>query len=378
MKRRWLVLLAPLTLALHGCGGEVHATPGDRQAPSAEPIASAKPVERGAVGDGDLRIMMSELAAAKACQLVQGQFRPLRAIDRPEVVTGLIWIRKCDVTTVGTQLTFMLSGSGWQWAAQEQHKAGGTFAIRQYVKFGMTAKLPGSVDMAYQPGDHVLSLWFTPAQIPPVTFEPIGSIDVDAKGAWSSVVGALGSLFAKSPAHMANAQAKDQGGHQLQKELSDGLSLTINLCTGLSRFGLGREPKGAMNPSDAGESKRVPIELQPGAVMVFGPQLVGPAGFTAEVSVPTGAVRVELACREQAEALAAAYVEGRPLPEIKTLSAQIVRGNATLRVAKPGCEVSVITQASEPGAVTFDWQRPPSEAADATGGPLISCGRPAK
>ena len=46
------------------------------------------------------------------------------------------------------------------------------------------------------------------------------------------------------------------------KRTATWLSVTINLCTGLSRFGLGREPKGAMDKPDAGETKRVPIELQ--------------------------------------------------------------------------------------------------------------------
>ncbi len=372
MSRRSLLALALLALSTQACSTDAQATAA-ASASAAAAIPSAKPVERGAVGDADLRLMLSDLAAAKACQLIQGQFRPLRAVDRPELVTGAIWIRKCEVMHVGTKLTFVLSGSGWQWAEQEQHKAGGTFAIRQYVKFGMTATLPGSVDLAYQPGDHVLSLWYTPSQIPEVNFEPKGGIDVDAKGVWSAVVGALGSLFADSPAHIAHAQAKDQGGHQLQKELSDGLSVTIDLCTGLSRFGLGREPKGAMNPMDAGESKRVPIALQPGALMVFGPQLVGPAGFTANVEAANGAVRVTLACRDQAEALAAAYVDGQPLPEIKPLIAKTVDGKGTLRIAKASCEVSVIAQPAGSNALTFDWQRPPAEIASSTGGPLIAC-----
>jgi hypothetical protein len=373
-----LAFAAVLALSAQACGHSAHATPSDQKAAVAEPVASAKPVERGAVGDGDLRLMLSQLAAAKACQLIQGQFRPLRAVDRPDVVTGLIWIRDCQATSVGSKVTFVLSGNGWQWADQEQHKAGGTFAIRQYVKFGMKAELPGAVDLAYQPADHILSLWFTPAQLPQVSFEPTGGMQVDEKGAWSSVVGALGSVFAQSPAHLAKAQAKDQGGNQLQKQLSDGLSVTIDLCTGLSRFGLGREPKGAMDKADAGESKRVPIELQPGAVMVFGPQPVGPAGFSANVEAPTGAVHVELACRDQAEALAAAYLEGRPLPDIKTLAVKTIVGKGTLHVAKASCDVSLIAQPSDPSAVTFDWQRPPAELARATGGPLIACAEPPK
>jgi hypothetical protein len=314
---------------------------------------------------------------ASSCE---GQFRPLHAVDRPDVVTGMMWIRDCKITNVGTKVTFVLSGNGWQWADQKQHKAGGTFAVRQYVKFGMTATIPGALDIAYDRPNHVLSLWFTPAQLPEVTFTPVGGIDVDSEGAWSALVGALGAAVAQSPEHLANDQAKNQGSHQLEKQLADGLSFTFDLCTGLSRFGLEREPKGKMNKPDAGETKRALIELQPGALMVFGPQWVGDAGFTANLDSPTGLLHVELACRDQAEALAAAYVDGRPLPAIKTLAAKDILGKGSLRVGRARCEVSLITQQLVPngGAVTFDWERPPAEVARSTGGPILACERTTK
>jgi hypothetical protein len=364
------------------CSRDAHVAHVDSAPASAAQVPTAKPVERGAAGDGDLRVMLAEVASAKACELVRGQFRPLRAVDRPEVVTGAMWIRDCKITNAGTNVTFVLSGNGWQWAEQQEHKAGGTFGIRQYVKFGMTATMPGALDVAYGRHDHILSLWFTPAHLPEVTFTPVGGIDVDSKGAWSAVVGALGTLFAHSPEALAKGEAKDQGGHELERQLGDGLSVTINLCTGLSRFGLGRHPKGAMDPPDAGETKRVPVELQPGAVMVFGPQLVGEGGFTANVDATNGTVHVELACRDQAEAVAAAYVDGKPLPAIKTLAEKDVTGKDSLRVGGAHCEVSLIARSLAPApnapAVTFAWERPQGEVARSAGGPLIACERAAK
>jgi hypothetical protein len=378
-----LALCSVPLLSIAACGRPPRDARDEPKAPpvaSADPVPVAGPAERGAVGDGDLRVMLGEMAANKACELVRGQFRPLRAVDRPEVVTGAMWIRDCRITSVGTQVTFVLSGNGWQWAAEEQKKAGGTFAIHQYVRFGMTATLPGALDLAYDRHDHVLSLWLTPSQLPDITFTPVGDIDVDTRGAWSSVVGALGRLFASSPEQLAKGQAKEQGSHELEKQLADGLSITIDLCSGLSRFGLGREPKGKMDIPDAGETRRVPIEMQPGAVMVFGPQLVGDAGFTANVDSPTAPVHVALACRDQAEELAAAYAEGHPLPAIKTLAAKDIVGKGVLRVKKAGCQVSLIAQQLIPRApaLTFAWQRPPSEVARSTGGPLIACAQPAK
>jgi hypothetical protein len=337
-------------------------------------------VERGAVGDSDLRMMLTELASAKACELVRGQFRPLRASDRPDVVTGILWIRQCKVSNVGTKVTLTLSGNGWQWAEQQQHKAGGAFSIHQYVKFAMTASILGALDIAYAPSDHIVSLWFTPAAAPEVTFTPVGAIDVDRKGLWSSVVGTVGSLCGQSPERLAKGEAKEQGGGELEKQLADGLSITINLCTGLSRFHLGREPKGTLNKPDAGETKKVPIELQPNGLMVFGPQLVDDAGFTANVDSPTGAVHVALACADQVDTLATAYVNGQPLPAIKTLAAKDIRGKGSLHIARANCQVALVAQELDPSAhdVAFDWQRPLAETARSTGGPIIDCAQPAK
>ena len=92
-------------------------------------VPVATPVERGASGDADLRVMLAELASAKACEMIRGQFRPLRAPDRADVVTGLMWIRECKVTNVGTSVSLSLAGDGWQWADQQQHKAGGSFSV---------------------------------------------------------------------------------------------------------------------------------------------------------------------------------------------------------------------------------------------------------
>lgn len=358
------------------------STPSEATAHASAPPASAstpKPVERGAVGDRDLRVMLTELASAKACELMRGQFRPLRAPDRPDVVTGVMWIRDCKVSSVGTKVTLSLAGNGWQWADQQQHKALATFAIRQYVKFAMTASLAGALDIAYAPTDHIVSLWFTPSAAPAVTFTPLGDIDVDRKGVWSAVVGAVASVFGKSPERLASGEAKEQGGDQLEKQLADGLSITIDLCTGLSRFHLGREPKGALNKPDAGETKNVPIELQPGALMIFGPQLAGEVGFTANVNAPTGALHVALACADQADRLAAAYVSGQPLPSIETLAAKDIRGKGVLSVRHAACPVTLIARPLDENASgSFDWQRPLGETARSTGGAIIACAEPPK
>ena len=93
--RRFIVLAV---LVLVGCKRE--------QAPPAPPPpAAATPPIRGATADTDVRVMLSELASAKACEMIRGQFRGLRAADRPDTVTGVLWIRDCKITNDDTRVT---------------------------------------------------------------------------------------------------------------------------------------------------------------------------------------------------------------------------------------------------------------------------------
>jgi hypothetical protein len=340
--------------------------------PQPPPPKATAPL-RGAAGDASLRVMLSELASTKACSMIEGQFRPLRAPDRRDTVTGILWIRSCRIRNDGTRVTFHLGGSGWQWADQTKKRAGGTFAVRQYVKFGVDIELPGALDIAYDERTHVASLWFSPSAPPAIRFEPVGDVDVDRKGLWSSVIGGVSSVFASSPERQAAHQATDQGTRQFESELADGMAVTIDLCSGLTRFNLGRPARGAMQPPDAGETHNVPIELQPGGLMVFGPQLA-PRGMTIRVAARNGAVRVAMACAERAEEVAASFLTGEAAMA-PYLAVADVRDTASLRVPPQRCPVAVLARSLEPRApVTFDWRRSPGEIARSTGGPLIRCG----
>ncbi len=356
-------LLAATLLASSACKRH-HDEP-----PPAPPAPAARPPIRGAAGDADLRVMLAELASAKACEMIRGQFRGLRDPERPDVVTGVLWIHDCKITSEGTQVTFHLGCSGWQWAEQTQHKGGATFQVKQYVKFDVDTTIPGALDMAYDQKTHVVSLWFTPRRVD-VKFAPIGDVSVDEKGLWSSVVGALGAVFASSPDEQATQQAKQQGAQQFKSELADGLSVTINLCSGLARFNLGRPAKGKMVEPDVGETRHLPVEVQPGGLMVFGPQLVGPA-MSAHIDA-RGSVRVALVCHEQAEAAAAAFLKGEKPRVHELASATVTRGAGELRIPRTSCPVALLAWPLD-GPATFDYQRPAKEIARSTGGPLIAC-----
>jgi hypothetical protein len=341
-------------------------------APAPPPPPKANAPLRGAAADTDLRVMLAELASAKACEMIKGQFRGLRDAKRPGVVTGVLWIRDCKITNEGTSVTFRMAGQGWQWAAQSKKKAGGKFAIAQYVRFDVDVTMPGTLDLAYDRGDHVVSLWFTPRGTPHIEFKPVGDFDVDSKGAWSTVVGALGSVFGSGPGDLAEKDAKHQGTQQFEQTLADGLAVTIDLCTGLGRFNLGRRPKGKMQPADVGETKQVPVELQPSGIALAGPQ-IAKNGMTVYAETTQGAARVTLACADQAEGVAAAFVEQKAGPQHAALGSVIVRGKGKLHIKPTSCPVVAIATPLDNKPATLSWMRMPSEIAQSTGGPLIQC-----
>src|SRR5262249_10349898 len=150
-------------------------------------------------------------------------------------------------------------------------------------------------------------------------------------GVWSSIVGALASVVSSSPEARAAKEAKQQGTQQFAQTLADGLAVTVNLCTGLVRFNLGRRDKGQMQPADVGETKRVPVELHPGGIAIAGPQLAA-HGMAIDAETTDGAVHIALACADQAEAVAAAFVAGRAPPPHAVLGEVDVRGRSKLRI----------------------------------------------
>jgi len=379
MASRIATILAIAILAVIALIGAVAITAsvvgGD--SPANPPPAEAKAPIRGAAGDADLRALMADLAAARACALMKGQFRALRDPARPDVATGVLWIRDCRAQPHGDQVTFALSGAGWQWVEKSKAQAGGTFEVSQHVRFTVDLELPGGFDVGYDRASHILSMWFTPSSTPAARFTPVGDVEVDAQGAWSTTIGALGTIFGKSPEEEAGHEAAREGKSEMQAQLADGMAVTVNLCTGLVRYNLGRRPKGQMQPPDVGETRSVPFELQPGGMMVLGPYLAG-HGMTVELEVERGAVRAAVMCRDEAEALAAAYLEGNELVDVTSLAMADVDGKKTLKAKASTCPVDVVVRAIPDATGTvarFRWKRPIGEAARSTGGPLIDCKR---
>jgi hypothetical protein len=316
--------------------------------------------------------MVTELAAAKACGMLRGGFHGLHDPTEPDIVSGVLWLRECEITHTGLHLTFHLTGNGWLWVERTKDQHGGTFAVRQYVRFAVDATIQGSLDVAYARDPHVATLWFTPDRAPDVSFATLGGVDVDREGAWSSVVGAIGTAFGSSPEDAASTEANAQGSRVFGARLANGFAVTINLCTGLTRAHLGRPAKGEMPADDVGETRRVPVVIQPGGVMILGPQHAGD-GMTLDADPLQGAVRLRLMCAQQAEQVAADFLAGRPSRAFEVLGTFDVRKPTQLTFEPAHCPVVIVMTPLDGAPARFAWKRPTAEIARSTGGPLIAC-----
>lgn len=205
-------------------------------------------------------------------------------------------------------------------------------------------------------------------------FKPLGKVDVDAEGVWSSVMSAVATTLAQSPSDSAKVDAAKQGVMAFKTVVAAGLSVTVDLCTGLVRSGIGHAPRGKMVAPGVGETTNISVEVQPGGLMVFGPQSAD-RGLTVSAEVPKGTARLQLMCHQQVGALAKTFLGGRPPPRVSVLASRDVKGKATLRTGSTRCPVSLVATLP-PGAsqtVTLRWRRPTAETARSTGGAIIDC-----
>jgi hypothetical protein len=338
-----------------------------------DPPPAPKPEQplRDAVGDADLRSLIYDFLSAQACVRMKNHFSGIKDRTRKDVIDGQIWIRDCKVTTDGKQLFAEVSGNGWQWQHKVEKKAGGTFEVNQYVKFGVTAKLAGTADLAYSPKDHVASIWFTPTAKADVKFTPIGEIDVNRDDAWSSILGGAASLIGESPDDNAEQTADQKGTEAFEQQAARGFEVAVDLCSNTARMALKRLPKGQMPKPNVGETHKLQLEVQNYGVMMYGPY-VQPEGLTLDVEVTGGALKVNLACAREAEETAQNFLDNKP-NDAKAIKAELVTGHAKLKLPHERCPVVLVVRSVQPQPVMLSFVRPQHEATRAAGGPLASC-----
>jgi hypothetical protein len=127
-----------------------------------------------------------------------------------------------------------------------------------------------------------------------------------------------------------------------------------------------------MGAADVGETWRVPAAIQPGGVMIIGPQNAED-GMTLQADASQGAVRLTLVCAKQADTVAAEYMAGRITSKVPVLGTIDVRTKSRLKIKPTTCPVVVVASPLDNAPTRFTWERPTSEIARSTGGPMVHC-----
>jgi hypothetical protein len=351
----------------------VAACSSKKATPDAPPPPKPEEPLRDATGDAEVRILVADLLSGRACEQALHHFGGIKDKKRKTVITGEVWVRDCKIANEGANVTVSLAGNGWQWADQDQKKAGGTFGVHQYVKFELTAKLTGTIDVAYDPPTHIASLWFTPKGEPEVVFKPLGEIEVDRESTWASIVGGAGALIGKSPEDSAETAAKKEGKGAIEHAAASGFEISVDLCKNAMRMSKKRLPKGQMPKPSVGETEKIEVEVQNYGVMIYGPYDAH-EGMTIDAEVTGGSAKVNLACISDAETTAQAFLDEKA-NTAKPIKSELVTGKAVLKLPKERCPIAVVIRSTQPTPVQVSFVRPAEEARAAKGGPLASCAK---
>ncbi len=358
--RRTLCSFAALCIS---CGG---SSQSQQPAPPQPP----PPPQRTAAEADNLRVMLAEIAALKACERAQGTFRGLSG--GPEAgTTGTLWLDGCTATQDGKDMTLQLSGKGWRWLQRSPEKVGADFEVSQYGRFAVTVTVRGTMDIAYAPDSHIATLWFTPEGAPEVSFQSIGDVAVDKEGLWATVVAGAASLFATSPDEKADQKLESEGREKFEKRFAKGYAVTLDLCTGELATGFGHPPAGEMvgKPS---EGPAVEATLHRDGVLLSGPHdRKQPLEVVANMKT-SGGIQLQVVCEEDATQVAQAMLDGRALPVVKPIASAKLIGSKTLTVPPGGCSVVVLTRplAGNERSVSYSYQAKPAKPDSQ---PLATC-----
>lgn len=308
--------------------------------PDHNPQASAQSADSQ---DRNLLLALSRVAGMRVCDRMRNRFRTLTAAgrDNEPASSGTLWIEECVADSQGTRLSMSLGGQGWRWIYRKKRQAGAEFTVGQYVAFAVNIGVEGTIDAAYDPEKDIFNFWYRPSSEPDVSFRPLGDVEVNPEGLWSSVVGTAASLVSRSPEARAREQVQSRGRETFKKRFSRGYSATLDFCTGRvdMGFGINAENKengatdssqlGADGDDQAGEA--TPAYMHPGGLILDGPHDVDPSEFAVTIE-SDGPLDAALICVGEATRLARAFLDDQQLPEVEALTSTQGRSPAELQI----------------------------------------------
>ncbi|MCB9598535.1 MAG: hypothetical protein H6719_37820 [Sandaracinaceae bacterium] len=204
--------------------------------------------------------------------------------------------------------------------------------------------MTSELDVRYDEDGRRVLLALTPTTPPSATVRPIGTLPVAPDGGWSEIIGGLGGLFGVSTEQQARPLLEEEAGLLVQRQLAQGVTLGVDLCTGQPDLAFG--PIGDGDPiapppvESAGvvwiDNQRV--RLHEGGLDVSGPWSTEDGDGTFELEVELGGpVDAYVMCRAEAALLASAYLAGGEARPSGAVSRQQVHDRASLALRAADC-----------------------------------------
>ena len=297
--------------------------------PKTEEAKLPAPPARTASEGREVRPLLIDVAAIKACDVLEGSFMEVDEPSAPQgperglaAKIGRLWAEECKAERAGDDVTLEIGGRGWSWANNAQKKLGAEYEVRQYLPFRFRFTIVATLDYDYARDDGVLTLWLTPKKSIDATVTPLKKPEVNEKDAWAQLLGAVSTAFTmKSVDERAKDQASVEGETQLASKLAQGATITIDMCTGqadrvITVLEEGTVPRRPYPTLDHRWEANARVRLREGGLDADGPWASPKAPLKVKVDVEEGdAVNARLFCEDDAKAIVDAYIEGRDAPK---------------------------------------------------------------
>lgn len=244
---------------------------------------------------------------------------------------GSFWIRSCSTTQIDPQhMRVAISGIGWRWLSRKKTAVGAEFELDENVKFEVDISTTGTVDLAYDQEEKIVTGYLVPTDSVDVTIAVTGDLDIETDEIWSSIVGTAAEVAGAAPKQKAEKAIKKKGGRQLRSRLTHGMTVIIDLCTGqqytkMGTFPAGQLPQSAFDEPEMNFQANSPATLYPNSMVMVGP-FATRKPLIAYVEVDSGGpVEAGWLCSYNAEKIAEAYVRNDSLPDVKPIDRRIAK-----------------------------------------------------
>jgi hypothetical protein len=236
-----------------------------------------------------------------------------------------------------------------------------SFAARGVLRFRLVVRLTGEVDLAYDRGSRVVTVWLTPAEAPTSRLTLVGDLPIRPEGSWSGLVGRLGEIFGGPVEERARPLLEEHAAVQVASRLRAGVTGTVDLCTGqvdavLGALPAGRTPRRPFSEDGSPWLANQRALVHPGSLDAAGPFRTDGERLEVEVEVEEGpGVEARVLCVAQARRVVEAFVASRPAAPVAARAREWLdgAGRATLRVDGAGCDLALLlTPPAEAGAPT--------------------------